>query len=149
MIATHHVQPTDLIALYAEYAACIDEERFDDWPDFFVENCAYRVVPREKLEAGFPLATISLKGAAGLRDRIDGVASTLLYAPYCQRHIIGLPRIVGADGEAIQVGANDLVLRTERDESSEVFNTAAISTSWSRATAPRASGRSSASSIAN
>jgi salicylate 5-hydroxylase small subunit len=35
-----------VIALHAEYAACIDEERFADWPGFFTEDCSYRVVAR-------------------------------------------------------------------------------------------------------
>jgi len=25
----------ELEALYADYAACLDEERFEEWPDFF------------------------------------------------------------------------------------------------------------------
>ena len=123
MIAVHTARLAELVALYAEYAACIDEERFDDWPGFFTEDCVYRVVPRENHEAGYPLATISLKGTAGLRDRVYGMTSTLFHAPYYQRHIVSLPRIVGNEEGAIRVEANYLVLRTKRDEPSEVFNT--------------------------
>lgn len=111
-----------LIALYADYAACIDEERFDDWPGFFTEDCRYRVVARENHEAGHPLAIMSLKGVGGLRDRVYGVTSTLFHAPYYQRHIIGLPRITGQEGDSLLVEANYLVIRTKRDMPSEVFN---------------------------
>lgn len=112
----------EIIALYAEYAACLDDGRFDDWPDFFTEDCVYRIVARENYAAGYPLAIMSLKGAAGLRDRVYGVTSTLFHAPYYQRHIIGLPAIRGKEGDLIKVEANYLVVRTKRDALSEVYN---------------------------
>ena len=112
-----------IIALYAGYAACLDEARFDDWPEFFTSDCIYRVIPRENHDAGLPLATISLSGVGGLRDRVYVVTSTLFHAPYYQRHIIGLPGVKGTDGNALLVETNYLVLRTKSDKLSEVFNT--------------------------
>ncbi len=112
----------ELIALYAEYAACLDDGRFDEWPNFFTRDCTYRVVARENYEAGHPLAIMSLKGAAGLRDRVYGVTSTLFHAPYYQRHIIGLPAIREREGAFTRVEANYLVVRTKRDALSEVYN---------------------------
>lgn len=112
----------NIIALYADYVASIDEERFDDWPGFFTEDCTYRVIPRENHDAGYPLATMSLKGTGGLRDRVYGVTSTLFHAHYYQRHIVGLPRILGTESGEIRVEANYLVIRTKRDETSDVFN---------------------------
>ncbi len=112
-----------LIALHAEYAACIDEQRFADWPGFFTEDCHYRVVARENHEAGYPLAIMSLKGIGGLQDRVYGVTSTVFHAPYYQRHIIGLPRVTACDGDSLSVEANYLVIRTRRDMLSEVYNT--------------------------
>ncbi len=112
----------DIISLYASYAASIDEERFDDWVGFFTDNCVYRVIPRENYDAGRPLASMSLKGVAGLRDRIYGVTSTVFHAPYYQRHIIGLPLVKSQDGDLLSVEANYLVLRTKRDHFTEVYN---------------------------
>jgi 3-phenylpropionate/cinnamic acid dioxygenase small subunit len=37
----------ELEQLYADYVGCLDEERFEDWPQFFTEDCIYRIVPRE------------------------------------------------------------------------------------------------------
>jgi salicylate 5-hydroxylase small subunit len=108
--------------LYAEYAACLDDGRFDAWPDFFTENCRYRVVPRENYDRGLPLSTMDLQSRGALLDRVYGVQSTLFHAPYYQRHIIGPARIRGLDGAAIHVEANYLVIRTKRDAPSEVFN---------------------------
>lgn len=111
-----------LADLYADYAACLDSGDYDAWPDFFVENCHYRVVPRENFDLGLPLSTIDLHGAAMLRDRVYGVVSTLYHAPYYQRHVIGPVRITGIDGEIAKVETNYIVIRTKRDSVSEVYN---------------------------
>jgi salicylate 5-hydroxylase small subunit len=113
----------DLIDLYAAYAACLDDGRFDDWPAFFTEDCRYRVVPRENYDKGYPLGTMDLQSRGALMDRVYAVQSTLFHAPYYQRHIIGPARITGRDGEAVLTQANYLVIRTKRDQPSEVFNT--------------------------
>lgn len=121
-MTSHCEQLAGLIALHAEYAACLDAERFADWPGFFTDDCSYRVVPRENYEAGHPLAIMSLKGVGGLRDRVYGVTSTVFHAPYYQRHIIGLPHITARDGDSLSVETNYLIVRTKRDMPSEVYN---------------------------
>ena len=112
----------DVADLHAAYAACLDDGRFDDWPDFFTDDCVYRVVPRENFERGFPLAIMDLSGTGMLRDRVYGVSSTLFHAPYYQRHIIGPTRIVARDGDMLECRTNYLVVRTKRDLPSEIFN---------------------------
>ena len=39
----------DLIAAYAD---CIDDDRLEQWPDFFVENCHYLITDRESHRDG-------------------------------------------------------------------------------------------------
>lgn len=113
----------DLMQLYAEYAACIDEGRMDDWPGFFTGDCHYRVVPRENHDRGLPLATIDLLGRGMLLDRVYAVQGTLFHAPYYQRHLIGPVLLKGeSEGGQIRAEANYLVIRTKRDKMSEVFN---------------------------
>lgn len=108
--------------LYASYAACLDEGRFDEWVEFFTPDCRYRVIPRENYDKNLPLSTIDLKGAGMLRDRVYAVQSTLFHAPYYQRHIIGPIRIVERSDDVLQTEANYLIVRTKRDAMSEVFN---------------------------
>lgn len=109
--------------LYAAYASCLDERRYTEWPRFFTEDCIYQIIPRENVEANLPLATLALESRAMLRDRVKGVTETLFHAPYHQRHIIGLPRVVATGETGIRCETNYLVLRTRRNELSEVFNT--------------------------
>ena len=57
-----------------------------------------------------------------LEDRVVAVTSTLFHAPYYQRHVIGPLRILALDGGAICAEASYLVIRTKRDQLSDVFN---------------------------
>ena len=39
--------------LNAAYADCIDDDRLEEWPDFFVEDCRYLITSRESHDAGY------------------------------------------------------------------------------------------------
>jgi salicylate 5-hydroxylase small subunit len=112
----------DVIALHSEYIACIDAGDFERWPDFFTENCDYRIQARENFDAKLPLCIMWLEGKGMLRDRVYGVRETLYHDPYYQRHIVSMPRIRSADAEEIRAETNYLVVRTKRDSFSELFN---------------------------
>lgn len=113
----------DIADLYAAYGACLDDGRYDKWPDFFTEDGWYRVVPRENYERGLPLSTMSLKGRAMMKDRIYGVTNTIFHAPYYQRHLISLPVVTDQGDGSISSIASYAVFRTKRDELPEIFNT--------------------------
>ena len=51
----------DLSQLYADYASAVSSGQWDLWPEFFIEDCSYRLQPRENYERGFPLATLSFE----------------------------------------------------------------------------------------
>jgi salicylate 5-hydroxylase small subunit len=120
----------ELDALYADYAAALDEARYDDWIALFADECSYLLQPRENFERGLPLATLAFESKGMLRDRIYGITKTLFHAPYTQRHLIGPLRVIamgggaGDDtgGEWIDVQAAYAVFRTRVHEPAEVFN---------------------------
>jgi salicylate 5-hydroxylase small subunit len=111
-----------LTRLYAEYVSALDDNEWDKWPEFFLDECIYKVQPRENYERGFPLATLSFESKGMLKDRIYAIRETLFHDIYYQRHIVGVPRVLGADGERIHVEANYAVFRTKLSEPSTVFN---------------------------
>ncbi len=108
--------------LHADYAAALDAADWDRWPEFFTEQCVYRIQPRENHERGFPLATLSLHGRAMLRDRVYGIRETLFHDPYYQRHVVGAPRVHRIDGDRLHCEANYAVFRTKLSEPTTVFN---------------------------
>lgn len=111
-----------LAGLYADYAAAVDARDWDRWVDFFLEDCEYRVQPRENHERGFPLATLALLSRGMLKDRVYGIKETLFHDPYYQRHVVGLPRILRREGDLIEAEANYAVFRTKLSKETTVFN---------------------------
>lgn len=108
--------------LYADYAATVDAEDWDGWTEYFVEDCEYKVQPRENFERGFPLATMWLLSKGMLKDRAYGISETLFHDPYYQRHVVGAPRILNATDGEIESEANYAVFRTKLNGDSTVFN---------------------------
>ena len=108
--------------LYARYAACLDHGDFKDWPDFFTAECVYKLIPRENHDRGLPLATLSFESKGMLRDRVFGISETLFHQPYYQRHIVSGVRVTGEEAGLVLAEANYLVIRTKKNQPSEVFN---------------------------
>jgi salicylate 5-hydroxylase small subunit len=108
--------------LYADYASTVDAARWDLWPEFFTDDCVYRVQPRENHERGFPLATLSLTSKGMLKDRAYGIQETLFHDPYYQRHVVGAPVVREASEGRLRCEANYAVFRTKLSELSTVYN---------------------------
>jgi salicylate 5-hydroxylase small subunit len=112
----------ELHALYANYSAVLDNGELQSWPDFFTDDAIYKLQSRENFDRGLPLATLSFESKGMLKDRVFGATDTLFHDPYYQRHIVGLPRILGHDSTGIHCEANYVVIRTKRDALPEVLS---------------------------
>jgi salicylate 5-hydroxylase small subunit len=111
-----------LLALYSDYVAAVDNNEWEKWAEFFTEECVYKVQPRENYDSGYPLATLSFESRGMLKDRIYGMTETIFHDPYYQRHVVGTPRVLLVDAERIRSEANYAVFRTKPDEMSTVYN---------------------------
>lgn len=112
----------EVTRLQLDYAHCLDKGDFGAWPDFFTEKAWYKLMPRENYDAGLTLSTLALHGQGMMRDRVYGVLSTIVFAPYYQRHILGPTRIVEREGSIITAETNYLVVRTKRDMPAEILS---------------------------
>jgi salicylate 5-hydroxylase small subunit len=113
---------SDLLGLYADYAAVLDHGEWDKWPEFFTENCTYKLQPRENHERGLPLATLAFESRGMLKDRVYGATETIFHDPYYQRHVVGIPRILKIEGDRIEAEANYAVFRTKPDGMTTPYN---------------------------
>ena len=111
-----------LTRLYADYALAVDSSQWELWPDFFADDCSYRLQPRENYDRGFPLCTLAFSSKGMLRDRVYGIKETLFHDPYYQRHVVGAPVVRRVDAGRIYSEANYAVFRTKLDGPSTVFN---------------------------
>ena len=108
--------------LYAEYADVLDSDDLERWPELFVADAFYDVIPRENYERDMPLAIMRCESRAMMQDRVRAIRETLMFEPRYLRHLISGFRIKPqADGD-IAVSANYAVLETLSDEMTKVLN---------------------------
>lgn len=111
-----------LTQLYADYAHSVDTADWDRWCELFTDDCVYKLIPRENHERGLPLATLYFESKGMLKDRAYAIRETLFHDPYYQRHVIGVPRILGVHGDTLHCEANYAVFRTKLSQLTQVFN---------------------------
>ncbi|MBT2326817.1 aromatic-ring-hydroxylating dioxygenase subunit beta [Variovorax paradoxus] len=112
----------ELSQLYANYASAVSSGQWELWPEFFTDDCTYRLQPRENFDRGFPLATLSFESKGMLKDRVYGIRETLFHDPYYQRHVVGAPVVLKSEPGRYECEANYAVFRTKLSELSSVFN---------------------------
>src|ERR1700746_2760792 len=109
------VRRLELEALYTDYVHCLDADELERWPDFFTEECFYRITSAENYEAGMPLGLIYATSKNMLRDRVSALREANIYEPQRYRHLVSGIRIARADGNAFDVSASFLCVRTMQD----------------------------------
>ena len=82
--------------LFADYGACLDGDRLEDWLECFVEGCTYRIVSRENLRRELPLALMLCENKDMLRDRVVSLREANEYSVHTDKHVIGGVRVRGA-----------------------------------------------------
>jgi anthranilate 1,2-dioxygenase small subunit len=111
----------ELEQLYTDYVHCLDADELERWPDFFTDDCFYRVTSAENFEAGLPLGLIHATSRNMLKDRVSALREANIYEPQRYRHLVSSIRIVEDRGEAIDLAANFLVVRTMQEGDMTLF----------------------------
>ena len=117
-----HGLRSEVADLYADYVACLDEGELERWPEFFVDDCRYQIVPRENYERRLPLALMSCESKGMLRDRVAAVRQTSVYGPRMMRHLVSSVRVRESTRDSVAVEANFALFETPLDEPTRVFN---------------------------
>ena len=115
------VRRLEIEALYTAYAACLDTDALERWPEFFTEDCAYRISSAEDYEAGRPLGLIYATSRNMLKDRVSALRQANIYEPQRYRHLITGLSIARDAGEALETTASFLVVRTMQDGAMSLF----------------------------
>ncbi len=103
-------------------AHCIDDDRLEDWPSLFTEDCRYQIIDRESHAKGMPVGIVTCDSRGMLQDRILALRQANIYEPHCYRHLISGIRITGeADGEW-SVKSSYAVIRTMQEGDVSVFS---------------------------
>jgi 3-phenylpropionate/cinnamic acid dioxygenase small subunit len=109
--------------LNAEYARALDDDRLEDWPDFFAEDCLYKITSADNHAQGLPAGLIYADSKDMVRDRVAALRRANIYERQRYRHLVGMPAILGEDGGAVRAETPFLVARIMRDGTTDLFAT--------------------------
>ena len=111
----------ELEALYTDYVHCLDADELERWPDFFTEDCFYRITSAENYEAGMPLGLIHATSRNMLKDRVSALREANIYEPQRYRHLVSSIKIGEEHEDTLDVLANFLVVRTMQEGDMMIF----------------------------
>ena len=112
-----------ILDLYSDYALCLDERRFEDWPGYFSESCHYEVQSRENWDLDLPSALIFCDSRGAVEDRVTVLRDTLTY-PYLHiRHLIANVRVHGEREGVFETSASYLVLHSTEEGETRIYST--------------------------
>ena len=107
--------------LMADYAHCIDEDRLEEWPDFFTEDGQYRVTSRENHELNLPVNLIYCEGKGMFRDRISALRTANIFEPHTYCHMTSALKITETDGNKHRTQSNFTIIRTMSEGDMSIF----------------------------
>jgi 3-phenylpropionate/cinnamic acid dioxygenase small subunit len=107
--------------LHARYAHALDEDRLEDWPNFFAEGGIYRIATAENEARGLPLPVVYCEGRAMLRDRVQSLRHANIYEPQRYRHIVSSILVEKMDEKRAKSIANFLVVRIMENGETALF----------------------------
>ena len=107
-------------SLHARYAHALDDDRLEDWPNFFTEHGIYRIATAENEARGLPLPVVYCEGRAMLRDRVQSLRHANIYEPQRYRHIISSV-LIEAGKDFIKSTSNFLVVRIMENGETMLF----------------------------
>jgi anthranilate 1,2-dioxygenase small subunit len=115
------VRRLELEQLYTDYVHCLDADELERWPDFFTDDCFYRITSAENYEAGMPLGLIHATSRNMLKDRVSALREANIYEPQRYRHLVSSIKIGEELGETLDLVANFIVVRTMQEGDMTLF----------------------------
>ena len=105
------------------YARCIDNGNLEAWPDFFEENCTYKITTADNLALGLEAGVIFANSKGMLRDRVASLREANIYERHVYRHFLGQPWILSEEPDEVRSETSFFVARIMRDGTTDVYAT--------------------------
>jgi anthranilate 1,2-dioxygenase small subunit len=111
----------ELHMLQSRYIGHLDNDRLEQWPELFTEDCTYEIIPKENADLGLPIGIIHCTNRRMLRDRVVSLRHANIYDAHSYRHMTsGLSIVATRDGE-IDTESSYVVVQTRSDGESHVY----------------------------
>ncbi|EOA03848.1 MULTISPECIES: anthranilate 1,2-dioxygenase small subunit AndAd [Herbaspirillum] len=107
--------------LQERYVHALDNDRLEEWPEFFTDDCLYEIIPRENADAGLPIGIIYCDSKKMLHDRVLSLRHANIYEAHTYRHMTsGLVFTQNADG-SVDAQSSYVVVQTLQNGESFVY----------------------------
>ena len=113
--------PQEIIQLNGEYARALDDDRLEEWPGFFVEDCLYKLTSADNYAKGMEAGLIYADSRGMLQDRVTALRKANIYERQAYRHILGTPVRVREEAGETRAETPFLVVRIMRDGTMDLF----------------------------
>jgi len=100
--------------LLYDYVQCLDDDRLEEWPAFFIEQGRYRIMSRENMAAGLPLCILDYTHAGMMRDRVLVLRKTAVYSKVYDCHVVSAPRAFRLDDGSFRLQSGFTVHKTDK-----------------------------------
>jgi len=108
--------------LLARYVASLDEDRLEEWPGYFTEECRYQIISAENYEQHLPIGVFFADSRGMLSDRVSALRQANVYEAQRYRHIVSSTLILGEEDGVVRAQSNYLVLRIMHDGATAIFS---------------------------
>jgi len=105
----------------ADYVRCIDQDRLEAWPDFFTEDCFYKITSAENHRLGMEAGLVWADNRRMLQDRASALRNANIYERQAYRHMLGQPWVAEETESGAVAETAFMVLRITRDGPTDLF----------------------------
>jgi anthranilate 1,2-dioxygenase small subunit len=105
------------------YVRCIDSGNLGAWPDFFEENCIYKITTADNHAQGLEAGIIFANSRGMLLDRVASLREANIYERHVYRHFLGQPWIISQGAGEARSETSFFVARIMRDGTTDVYAT--------------------------
>jgi anthranilate 1,2-dioxygenase small subunit len=112
-----------IVRLQADYCRCIDGGDLESWPDFFSDDCVYRITTADNHRQGYEAGVISATSRGMLTDRVTALRQANIYERHSYRHILGQPAILEETERGALSETSFMVVRIMRDGTTDIYAT--------------------------
>ncbi|MAK55532.1 MAG: aromatic-ring-hydroxylating dioxygenase subunit beta [Pusillimonas sp.] len=98
--------------LYMRYSETLSDLDIVSWPEFFTDDCMYRVISRPNYERGRLISAMFAESKGALRDRVAAIQETMVYSARSLAHMVSGARVVSIDGAELRTRSSLVVYQT-------------------------------------
>lgn len=107
--------------LYVRYTETLCDLHIEKWPEYFTDDCLYRVISRSNYERGQLIGPMFAERKGALQDRVKAIQETLVYSARSLTHLVSGIRVVSGNEAALHTRSSVAVYQTLVDGTTELL----------------------------